>query len=160
MVDTGVKWQCLGGKTVDVMPDHGVNGPVLSPRGMFLKQVVAWLSKGGSNFTCLYICYGVLKLLGGKWPTVNDPLSTADKLKRCPLNGRVKELNCTLLEEMRILFTHRVKNCTRVIWKSVTLLTITFWLVFFIVLQNISLYHCFTHQMNSNKINVTCKTRS
>lgn len=44
----------LGGKAVEVMGDHGVNGPVLSPRGMFLKQMVGWVGKVGGNFTCLF----------------------------------------------------------------------------------------------------------
>lgn len=49
------KMTALGEKAVEVMGDHGVNGPVLSPRGMFLKQMVAWVGKVGGNFTCLFI---------------------------------------------------------------------------------------------------------
>lgn len=76
------------------MRDHGVNGPVLSPRGMFLKQMVAWLAKVAGNFTCLFIRYGVLKLLDGERLTTNDLLSSrGTMLEPCPLNGRRKELN-------------------------------------------------------------------
>lgn len=82
-----------GRKAVDVMRDHGVNGPVLSPRAMSLKQMVAWLGKVAGNFTCLFIRYGVLKLLDGEWLTANDLLSSREyMLKPCPLNGRRKEL--------------------------------------------------------------------
>lgn len=89
-----------------MMRDHGVNGPVLSPRGMFLKQMVAWLGKVGGNFTCLFIRYGVLKLLDGKRLTANDPLSNGEyMLKPCPLNGRRKELNHTLMKGIRMLLT-------------------------------------------------------
>lgn len=71
--------------------DHGVNGPVLSPTGMFLKQMVARLAKVGGSFTCLFICSGVLKLLDEMHLTANDPLSTGEHtLKPCPLNGRRK----------------------------------------------------------------------
>lgn len=41
----------LGEKAVEVMGDHGANGPVLSPRGMFLKQMVALVGKVGGSFT-------------------------------------------------------------------------------------------------------------
>lgn len=68
----------LGGKAVEVMGDHGVNGPLLSPRGMFLKQMVAWVGKVGGSCTRLYIRHGVLKLRDGKQLTVNDPLSRGE----------------------------------------------------------------------------------
>lgn len=35
------KMTALEEKAVEVMGDRGVNGPVLSPLGMFLKQMVA-----------------------------------------------------------------------------------------------------------------------
>lgn len=103
------KMTALGEKAVEVMGDHGVNGPVLSPRGMFLKQMVAWVGKVGGNFTRLFIHYGVLKLLDGKQLTANDPLSSGEyMLKSCPLNGRREELNRTLMEGMRMLLTINV----------------------------------------------------
>ena len=53
----------LGAEAVEVMGDHGVNGPLpSSPRGMFLKQMVFWVGKVSSDFTCLFICYLVPKL--------------------------------------------------------------------------------------------------
>lgn len=58
------------------MGGHGVNGPTLFPRGIFLKQMVAWVGKDGSNFTHLFIHYLVLKHLDGKCLEVNDPLSS------------------------------------------------------------------------------------
>lgn len=56
--ETREKWlskmTVLGEKAVEVMGDHDVNGPVLSLRGMFLKQMVAWVGKVGGNFTRLF----------------------------------------------------------------------------------------------------------
>ena len=56
--ETRVEWlskvTALREKAVEMMADHGVNGPVLSPRGMFLKQMVAWVGKVSGNFTCLF----------------------------------------------------------------------------------------------------------
>lgn len=90
------------------MGDHGVNGPVLSPRGMFLKQMVGQVGKVGGNFTCLFIHYDVLKLLDGKQLTVNDPLSSGENmLEYCPLNSKRQEL-CVLAVEMGVLLTINV----------------------------------------------------
>lgn len=75
----------LEAEAVEVMGDHGVNGPVPSPRGMFLKQMVSWVGKVGSDFTCLFICYIVLKLFDGKQLKVNDPL--------CSRPGHVQTLS-------------------------------------------------------------------
>lgn len=88
------KMTALGEEAVEVIGDHDVNGPVLSPRGMFLKQMAAWVGKVGGNFTHLFICYGVLKPLDGKQLTANDPLSSGEyMLKPCPLNGTRQDLN-------------------------------------------------------------------
>lgn len=86
------------------MRDHIVNGLVLSPRGPFLKQMAAWLGKVGGNFTCVFICYGVLKLHDRKRLTANDLLSSGEyMLKPCPLNVRKKELNRILIKGMMLL---------------------------------------------------------
>lgn len=99
----------LGEKAVEVMGDHGVNGPVLSLRGMFLKQMVAWVGKVGGNFTRLSIRYGVLKLLHGEQSTANDLLSSGEyMLEPCPLSGRRQELDQTLMGGMRMLLTINV----------------------------------------------------
>lgn len=62
-------------EAVDVMHDHGVNGPAPSPGGMFLKQMVGWLGKVGGSFTCLFICHGVLELFMDGSLTTNNLLS-------------------------------------------------------------------------------------
>lgn len=72
------------GKAVEVRGDRGVNGPVLCPRGLVLKQMVAWLGK----VTCLSIVHGVLELPYGNQLTVNDPLSSGEwhTQQFCPVN--------------------------------------------------------------------------
>lgn len=43
---------------------------------MFLKQMVTEVGKVDGSFTCLFIRYGILKLLDGKQLTVSDLLSS------------------------------------------------------------------------------------
>lgn len=90
----GLKVTVLEEKAVEVMGAHGVNGPALTPRGMFLKQKVGRVGKVGGNFTHLFICYDVLKLLDEEQMTVNDPLSGGDYMfKQRPLNSRRQKIN-------------------------------------------------------------------
>lgn len=48
------------GKDVDVTPAYDVNGLVLSPRGIFLKQMVARVAKVVGSVTSFLISWGVL----------------------------------------------------------------------------------------------------
>lgn len=64
------------GKDVGVTPAYDVNGPVLSPRGIVLKQMVACVAKVVGSVTSFVFCWGVLEVEGGKWLTANDLLTT------------------------------------------------------------------------------------
>lgn len=70
------KMTVFQGEDVSVTPTYDVNGPLLSPRGMVLKQMVACVAKVVGSVTFL-ICCGVLQVEGRGWLTANPLLSTS-----------------------------------------------------------------------------------
>lgn len=66
----------------------GLSGRVLSPRGRFFKQVVAWVEKVGDSLCCPFLPAGGIRLVNERLLTAHDLLSSADNAPQLGIGAR------------------------------------------------------------------------